>query len=262
MVTVALIQSDIQPHNVEANLNHYEGLLKDKIQAPVELLVFPEMFNCGFSTSLNQYAETMKGNGVAFLQKIAQHYRCDVVASLPIRNGDKVFNRLVWMSPDGILGWYDKRHLFLGIEQKICSAGTERTIVESLGQRWLPLICYDVRFPNWSRNHFIDNKFEYDCLIYTCNFPEPREQVLLKLAMARAIENQAYVLVVNRIGRNGEGLLHAGGTAIISPQGEILAQAAFHQEEVLTCSLDFDVLRQLRKSFPVWKQWDAMWRRR
>lgn len=259
MVTVALVQSDIRPHDVEANLNNYEHLLKEKIQEPVDLIVFPEMFNCGFSMDFDKNAETMEGKSVAFLKTIAQRYQCDVVATLPIREGESIVNRLIWMSPERILGWYDKKHLFLGSEERICTSGNQRTIVESLCQRWLPLICYDVRFPVWSRNHFIDNKFEYDCLIYTCNFPEPREQVLLKLAMARAIENQAYVLVVNRIGRNGEGLLHAGGTAIISPQGEILAQAAFHQEEVLTCSLDFDVLRQLRKSFPVWKQWDAMW---
>ena len=157
---------------------------------------------------MNQYAETMEGNGVSFLQKVAHHYRCDVVASLPIRNGDQVFNRLVWMSPDGIMGWYDKRHLFLGIEQKICSAGERRTVVESLGQRWLPLICYDVRFPKWSRNHLIDNKFEYDCLIYTCNFPEPREQVLLKLAVARAIENQAYVLVFHNFAHQFARQMH------------------------------------------------------
>ena len=257
MVTVALIQSDIQPHEVKANLDHYEVLLNEKIQKPVDLILFPEMFNCGFSANLERDAEPMDGRSMAFLQQTAQYFHCDVVATLPIQDGGRIVNRLVWLSPERILGWYDKRHLFLGTEQKICSAGEKRTIVESLGQRWLPLICYDVRFPVWSRNAIQDGQFLYDCLIYTANFPEPREQVLLKLATARAIENQAYVLVVNRIGCDGEGHAHAGGTAVISPQGEILAQAAFHQEEVLKYSLDFDVLRQLRKSFPVSKQWDV-----
>lgn len=256
MVTVALIQSDIRPHDVEDNLTHYEVLLKDKIQEAVDLIVFPEMFNCGFSADFDQHAEPMEGRSVTFLQKMAQRYNCDAVATLPIRDGEKIFNRLIWMSPDCVRGWYDKKHLFFGSEQRICISGDKFTIVESSGQRWLPLICYDVRFPVWSRNAVQDGQFLYDCLIYTANFPEPREQVLLKLATARAIENQAYVLVVNRIGYDGEGHAHAGGTAVISPQGEILAQTECHQEEVLMYSLDFESLRQYRASFPVSKQWD------
>lgn len=256
MVTVALIQSDIRPHDVEDNLTHYEVLLKDKIQEPVDLIVFPEMFNCGFSADFDQHAEPMEGRSVTFLQKMAQRYNCDAVATLPIRDGEKIVNRLIWMSPDCVRGWYDKKHLFFGSEQRICISGDKLTIVESSGQRWLPLICYDVRFPVWSRNTVQDGQFLYDCLIYTANFPEPREQVLLKLATARAIENQAYVLVVNRIGYDGEGHAHAGGTAVISPQGEILAQTECHQEEVLMYSLDFESLRQYRASFPVSKQWD------
>ena len=256
MITVGLVQADIKPHNVDANLKHYEELLLDKIQEPVNLLVFPEMYHCGFSEDLVQHAEPMNGRSVAFLHQTAQYFRCDVVATLPIRMGDNIVNRLVWMSPERILGWYDKKHLFLGIEQKICTAGEQRTVIESLGQRWLPQICYDVRFPKWSRNTFIDNKFDYDCMVYTCNFPAPREQALLKLATARAIENQAYALVVNRIGYNGEGLRHVGGTAVISPEGEILCQADFNQEQVLTFTLDFDWLRQYRESFPVAAQWD------
>lgn len=256
MVTVALIQSDIRPHDVEDNLTHYEVLLKDKIQEPVDLIVFPEMFNCGFSADFDQHAEPMEGRSVTFLQKMAQRYNCDAVATLPIRDGEKIVNRLIWMSPDCVRGWYDKKHLFFGSEQRICTSGDKLTIVESSGQRWLPLICYDVRFPVWSRNTVQDGQFLYDCLIYTANFPEPREQVLLKLATARAIENQAYVLVVNRIGYDGEGHAHAGGTAVISPQGEILAQTECHQEEVLMYSLDFESLRQYRASFPVSKQWD------
>ena len=256
MVTVALIQSDIRPHDVEDNLTHYEVLLKDKIQEPVDLIVFPEMFNCGFSADFEQHAEPMEGRSVTFLKKMAQRYNCDTVATLPIRDGEKIVNRLIWMSPDCVRGWYDKKHLFFGSEQRICTSGDRLTIVESSGQRWLPLICYDVRFPVWSRNAVQDGQFLYDCLIYTANFPEPREQVLLKLATARAIENQAYVLVVNRIGCDGEGHAHAGGTAVISPQGEILAQTECHQEEVLMYSLDFESLRQYRASFPVSKQWD------
>jgi len=256
MITVSLVQADIKPHNVEVNLKHYEELLLQQLQEPVNLIVFPEMYNCGFSEDLGQDAEPMNGRSVEFLHQTAQYFRCDVVATLPIRTRDGIVNRLVWMSPERILGWYDKKHLFLGSEQKLCTPGSKRTVVESLGQRWLPLICYDVRFPVWSRNAVQDGQFLYDGLIYTANFPAPREQVLLKLATARAIENQAYTLVVNRIGYDGEGHAHAGGTAVISPQGEILCQADFNREQVLTCALDFESLRQYRASFPVAKQWD------
>jgi len=257
MITVGLVQTDIKSHNIEANLKHYEELLLDKIQEPVNLLVLPEMYNCGFSEDFDRDAEPMNGRSVTFLHQTAQYFRSDVVATLPIRDGDRIVNRLIWMSPERILGWYDKKHLFMGSEEKICEAGSKRTIVESLGQRWLPLICYDVRFPKWSRNTFSNNKFDYDVLVYTANFPAPREQALLKLATARAIENQSYVLVVNRIGYDGEGHRHAGGTAVISPNGEILCQAEANKEHVIFHTLDFESLKQFRHDFPVAERWDA-----
>lgn len=256
MITVGLVQADIKPHNVDVNIKHYEELLLAKVQEPVNLLVFPEMYNCGFSEDFSREAEPMNGRSVAFLHQTAQYFRSDVVATLPIREGDCIVNRLIWMSPERILGWYDKKHLFMGSEQKICKSGEKRTIVESLGQRWLPLICFDVRFPKWSRNRFFDNKFDYDALIYTSNFPAPREQALLKLATARAIENQSYALVVNRVGYDGEGHRHCGGTAVISPEGKILSQAGQNEEQVLIHTLDFDYLQQYRRDFPVAKQWD------
>ena len=198
MISVGLIQSDIQPHKMEENLQHYEALLSKNIQKPVDLLVFPEMFACGFSPSLREEAEQMDGKSISFLQQTAQRYHSNVVASLPILEGDKVVNRLVWLSPEGLCGQYDKKHLFFGDEERICTPGTARTIVQTLGYKFFPLICFDVRFPKWSCNHYSEAGFAYDCLVYIANFPAPREQMLLKLAAARAIENQAYVLVANQ----------------------------------------------------------------
>ncbi|MCR4681007.1 MAG: hypothetical protein K5636_05285 [Bacteroidales bacterium] len=256
MITVGLIQADIKSHGLEVNLKHYEELLMAQITEEVNLLVFPEMFNCGFSADFDKDAEKMNGRSMEFLYQTARYFRADVVATLPIKEEGRLVNRLVWLSPDRLLGCYDKRHLFLGSEQALCASGTKRTIVETLGQRWLPLICYDVRFPVWSRNSFTNNRFDYDCLIYTANFPAPREQALLKLAAARAIENQAFALVVNRIGCDGEGHLHKGGTTFFSPEGEILAQAKYNQEQVLVHQLDFEQLVQLRKNFPIAASWD------
>lgn len=256
MINVGLIQANIMPGGADVNLNRYRTMLEDRVREPVHLLVFPEMFAVGFSSHLEEDAEQANGKCVSFLHEIAQTYQADTVASLPVREGGRIYNRLVWMSPERIRGKYDKRHLFSGTEQRVCAPGTQRTVVEALGQRWLPLICYDVRFPVWSRNLVVDGRFDYDCLIYIANFPVPREQQLISLACARAIENQSYAVVVNRVGLDGENHNHHGGSAVISPQGSLLCQARKDEEQVLFCSLDFEELKQFRKDFPVSRQWD------
>lgn len=258
MISVGLIQSNIVPHQVSENLGHYASFLEAQISKPVQLLVFPETFSCGFSSALKEEAEMMSGKSVQFLQETALKYSTEVVASVPILEDGKVFNRLVWCSPTGIRGCYDKRHLFMGDEAQQCEPGIRRTIIEALGYKFLPLICYDVRYPMWSRNHYAEGRYEYDVLIYIANFPSPREEVLKKLAVARAIENQAYVLVVNRVGQDGNGLHHAGGTAVINPLGEVLCAAPDHQEAFLQFDLNLDDLSKMRTRFAVAKQWDTV----
>lgn len=254
MITVGLVQSNIKTNEVIANFKHYEEIIKRDLTKPVNLIVFPEMYTTGFSEDMYAEADPMNGRGTEFLIRTAQQFQCDVVASMPVLQDGKLYNRLVWMTQTRILGYYDKRHLFFGEDQ--FTAGTRKTIVETLGGRFLPLICYDVRFPEWSRNHYVNNKFDYDCLVYTANFPAPREEILMKLATARAIENQAYTLVVNRVGYDGKGLLHHGGTAAIDPNGHILAAADPDQEQMVIADLDFDALTALRKKFPVADQWE------
>ncbi len=256
MITVALVQTDIQPDAVIENFKHYEELLARDVERPVNLIVFPEMYTTGFTADLRKEADPMNGRGTEFLFRTAHRYHCDVVASMPVRVGEQLVNRLVWMSQTRMLGYYDKRHLFFGEEQAQCVPGTEKAIIETLGGRFLPLICFDVRFPEWSRNHLRDGRFDYDCLVYTANFPSPREEILTTLARARAIENQAYALVVNRVGRDGCGHQHRGGTAIIDPNGNILAAAEPDKEQVITAELDFDALAKFRKDFPVTTQWE------
>lgn len=256
MISVGLIQADIVPHALEENFQHYSQLISKNITKPVDLLVFPEMFACGFSPQLQNEGEKMGEASTQFLLSIAKQYQTDVVASLPINENGKLYNRLLWISPEGIRGQYDKKHLFLGEELKTCTAGNERTIIETMGYKFLPLICFDVRFPKWSRNQFKNNSFAYDCLIYIANFPAPRERALIKLAQARAIENQAFAITVNRIGTDGCGFRHQGGTTIIRPDGEILAQTENNKEQVLLFDLDLSSLKELRQRFPVAEQWD------
>lgn len=256
MVNVGLIQANIMPGGADVNLDRYRTMLQTSVDEPVHLLVFPEMFAVGFSAHLEEDAEQANGKCVCFLHEIAQTYQADAVASLPVREGGRIFNRLVWMSPERIRGKYDKRHLFFGTEQRVCTPGTQRTVIEALGQRWMPLVCYDIRFPLWSRNRFVGGHFDYDCLVYIANFPAPREQQLISLACARAIENQSYAIVVNRVGLDGENHTHHGCSAVISPQGFLLCQARKDEEQVLFFSLDFEKLKCFRKDFAVYRQWD------
>ncbi len=253
MIKVGLVQTNIRPHAVVDNFHHYEELIARQLKVPVQLLVFPEMFTSGFEEDMMTTAKAMNGPSMEFLSQMARRLQCEVVATLPIVERGRLYNRLVWMSPTGMLGTYDKHHLFFG--EEMFTAGSERTIIETLGGRFLPLICFDVRFPEWSRNRVRDHQYEYDCLIYATNFPIPREEVLLKLAAARAIENQAYTLVVNRVGSDGRGTEYRGGTAVFSPEGDLLAAAKLDREEIVMATLDFEALAQLRRDFPVAQQW-------
>lgn len=253
---IALLQTDIRPHDIEGNLLHHRRLLEQTDMQDVGLLVFPEMFACGFSESLADEAEEMDGQSMRFLQETARTCHTDVIATLPIRDHGLIYNRLVWFTPDRLLGWYDKRHPFFGIEQHVCAPGQRRCVFRKGQWNCLPLTCFDVRFPVWSRNRYAGGRFEYDLLGYTCNFHAPREKTLIALAAARAAENQAYVFVVNRIGRDGYGHAHSGGTAVIGPDGEILQTAPFNREAVLIQDLDYGKLCVFRKSFPVARHWD------
>lgn len=257
-MNIGLIQSDIIPHNTGLNFRHYEKLIAESITQPVDLLLFPEMFACGFSNLLKEESETMDGKSISFLKNIAHQYHTEVVATLPIMENHRLYNRLIWLSDDKIMGQYDKRHLFMGDEQQFCTNGEKRILIHSHHHNFLPLTCFDVRFPIWSRNRLINNKLEYDCLIYLANFPTPRERILRTLCITRAIENQSFVLVVNRIGKDGNGHEHFGGTAVISPDGDILQAAGFNQEQILIQTLDFDKLSAFRSHFPVSRQWDDL----
>lgn len=254
MITVGLVQADIRPNDKKGNLKHYGEWLVQEIQEPVHLLVFPEMFNCGFSPNVREDAEAHNGESIYFLYMTANQFQCDVVATLPIVHGNKIYNRLVWLTRDRILGYYDKHHLFIG-EEEFFTPGEKKVIINTLGYKFLPLTCFDVRFPEWSRNTIENGHFQYDGLLYTANFPSPRENELVTLAQARAIENQAYVMVVNRVGVDGYQRRYAGGTSIINPHGKIEAQASPNKEEVLIHVCDFDPIQHLREQFPVSRFW-------
>ena len=240
---ITIVQPDIIWENVEANLHKYSEMLKNVEQTDV--IVMPEMFQTGFSMHAENLKETMDGISVTWMKKLAKEKDASVVGSLIIEDNGNIFNRAVWVFPDGNFRFYNKRHLFtMGDEHRFYLAGEERVIVEYKGWKFCPLICYDLRFPVWSRN--IEN---YDVLIYMANWPAPRQHVWTNLLVARAIENQSYCIGANRIGRDGEGADYLGNSALISPQG--FADFMDEKEAVKTFMISHSELQRFRNKFSV-----------
>ncbi len=237
------------------NLAHFSGLINE-IREPVDLVVLPEMFNTGFTTNTGKCAETMNGPSMHFLEESAGKLNCTVIGSLLIGEESNFYNRLICMFPDGTFQTYDKRHLFrLSEEYKVMRSGSRKIIVQKGEWHLLPLVCYDLRFPVWSKNNYHHGKYEYDLLVFSSNWPQSRAHVWKSLLIARAIENQAYVIGVNRIGADGFGTRHAGHSLVIDPKGIILADAG-DQEEVLHATLSMEELILFREAFKIGLDWD------
>jgi predicted amidohydrolase len=249
---VALLQTDIAWENKAVNLKRV-GELMATLPDTVRLVVLPEMFNTGFTKPTDEMAEDENGETITFLCASAMRHNIAIIGSISYCHLKQYFNRLFFIFPDGRHRTYDKRHLFsYGREQEYYAAGTARQIVEYEGWRICPLVCYDLRFPVWSRN----TGCAYDLLIYVANWPAVRREAWNTLLPARAVENQAYVLGVNRTSPK-EALpverCYAGDTQAIDFNGTVLAKAAAHQEETVMTDLDLEALRRFRQAFPVWQ---------
>ncbi|MDA8142124.1 MAG: amidohydrolase [Desulfobacteraceae bacterium] len=250
-LTVSLIQSDLAWEDIEANLAMFDAKL-DTIEAAVDLILLPEMFSTGFSMNAARLAEPMNGKAVAWLQAQAVQKKTHIAGSLMIQDNGRFYNRLIWARPDGTLATYDKKHLFgYAGEDKIYTAGTTHLTMEVKGWRIRPFICYDLRFPIWTRNL----NLAYDLAIFVANWPARRSAHWRTLLKARAIENQAYVIGVNRVGKDGAGLDHDGHSAVISPMGEVLFEEA-QKETIHTVVLYRDPLDDYRSQFPAWRDAD------
>jgi predicted amidohydrolase len=205
------------------------------------------MFSTGFSMNAAALAEGMDGPTIRWLRESAAWKRCAITGSVIIREGSRNFNRLIWMRPDGSCDHYDKRHLFrMAGEHEHFTAGSRRLVVDIGGWRVCPLICYDLRFPVWSRN-----RGDYDCLLYIANWPKPRRSAWKVLLRARAIENQSYVIGVNRIGRDGQGVAFSGDSAVFDPKGVRLSRTRPDEEYVETLSLSYMKLMDYRAKFRI-----------
>lgn len=241
---VTIVQSALAWHEPDVNRRrlaaHFRGLAGHS-----DLVVLPEMFATGFTMDAGAVAETMSGPTVGWMREEAAALGCVVTGSLVIRDEGLHYNRLVWARPDGTLAYYDKRHLFrMANEQAHYSAGGRQLTVDLKGWRVRPLICYDLRFPVWSRN-----RNDYDVLVYVANWPAKRAQAWAALLRARAIENLSYVVGVNRVGTDGNGLSHAGDSVVLDFRGMPLSSEG-SGDRVETTVLDLEALAGFRARFP------------
>jgi omega-amidase len=304
-LTITTIQADLRWEDKAANLRRFEEKILG-ITGPTEIVVLPEMFSTGFIMNPQALAEKMDGPTLAWMKTIAAEKRIILTGSIIIEEGGHYFNRLIWMLPNGQYGYYDKRHRFaFAGEDDQYTAGRKRLIASVKGWKILLLVCYDLRFPVWSRqmpgipgaglpgaagdqragtvsggragtqgaaglpvdgpDKEIDGPvtdgtgeapdLEYDLILYVANWPERRSHAWKTLLQARAIENQSFVVGVNRVGMDGNNIYHSGDSMIIDPMGEVLSLES-NKETVFTHTLRKERLDEVRSRFPFWRDAD------
>lgn len=240
-IRLTTIQSSLVWEDKTANLVAFQQKMAG-LAGQTDIVILPEMFSTGFSMKSEALAEEMDGSTMQWLERQAKEIDAVVTGSFIARENGNYFNRLVWMLPDGHYETYDKKHLFtLAGEQNHYQPGTKRLIVEYKGWKICPLICYDLRFPVWSRN-----TEDFDLLIYVANWPQPRNHHWKNLLLARAIENQCFVVGVNRVGKDGNDLPYTGDTSIIDYSGNVLLQVS-DVEQVATLQLSKEGLLEYRR---------------
>ncbi len=244
---ISMVQSPIIWENQTANLFDFEKRIK-RVKGKTDLVILPEMFTTGFSTKSIQLAEKMEGNTIQTVKQWTANFGFAITGTFIATDNNKYFNRAFFITPEGESFFYDKRHLFsIGKENEYFTGGKERLIVHYKEWNICLLICYDLRFPVWSRNE----RNQYDLLIYMANWPKARSAVWRSLLMARSLENQAYVCGVNRTGIDGMGLEYSGNSVILSPKGKIIADAYSRYDIVRTGLLSARKQDSFRKKFPV-----------
>jgi omega-amidase len=245
-ISITLAQVDLYWEDPKKNRDHLTGLLED-LSESTDIIVLPETFTTGFSMRAQKLAETMDGPGVAWMKQSAKTFQSAVCGSLIIKDNGRCYNRFIFATPEGDIFHYDKKHLFsIGGEKKSFSAGSQRKIINYFGWRIGLYVCYDLRFPVWSRN-----RSDTDLMIYTANWPMPRNRAWKTLLKARAIENQVYVAGVNRIGSDGNGINYIGQSRLINPLGKYILKPEFPVENLFRAEISLSELEDLRKKFPI-----------
>jgi predicted amidohydrolase len=251
-LTIAIVQANLVWEDIALNITCFTHTLKT-IKGKVDIVILPEMFTTGFSMNANKFAQTMQGDTVNWMQRMATEMGFALCGSIIIEEGSKYYNRFIFTTPEGEIFTYDKRHLFtFAKEDKYYTKGSKRLIFDYKGWRILPQICYDVRFPIWSRN-----RNDYDLIINVANFPAERRDAWIILNKARAIENQCFVAAANRVGKGARDIYYSGDSMILDMLGQPVATALTGQEEVIVGTITLDSIKQFREDFPVMPDADA-----
>ncbi|GAB4343525.1 MAG: nitrilase family protein [Flammeovirgaceae bacterium] len=248
-INITLFQTFIHWEDITANLSALEEKIWN-INTKTDVIVLPEMFNTGFTMNVQKCAEPMNLTTLKWMKQMAAQTGAVITGSFIVKEKNDYFNRLFWVQPDRTFYYYDKKHLFtIANEHLYFKSGKEKLIIEYKGWKICPLICYDLRFPVWSRNRFDKEAFDYDILLYVANFPQTRIQAWDILLPARAIENLSYSVGVNRIGTDGNNILYNGHSAAYDYKGNQLLFCG-EEENIENISLDFYKLQEYRKKFP------------
>ena len=252
---ISLIQSDLHWESPAANMAMFEEKIWSDV-GDTDVIILPEMFTTGFSMSANKLAEPPFTNTYKWMHQVAKEKSALVMGSYMVKENGSNYNRLYAIFPDGKSEYYDKRHLFgLGGEDKPYVSGSKRLILEWKGWRMCPMICYDLRFPAWARNHIESNQYDYDLLIYVANWPKPRISAWDTLLKARAIENQCYVAGVNRIGSDDVGHEYVGNSGVYDFLGNTL-EVEENKDAVISLSLTKENMNEFRTKYPFLKDSD------
>jgi predicted amidohydrolase len=249
---ISCIQNDVITRNPEANRRHLDEMLKSVENT--DIIVFPETFTTGFPADPNEFAEEVGGPTMQWMREKAAENNCAVCGTIILKNNG-FYNSFIWMEPDGRYHLYNKRHLFTMGGEIGLNRGEERITIEYKGWRIRPFVCYDMRFPVWNRNSFKDGKYEYDLAVFTAEWPEKKSEVWNTLLRARAIENQAYIVGVNRVGIDDSNIKYKGESMILNMKGRVVAQAT-EDECVVTGEINMEDLVAFREYFRVAKDWD------
>jgi len=254
---IAYVQSNLFWENPSANRKHFEAILSGLKTNP-DLIVLPETFNTGFPVNPKNFSETLSGETVGWMKAQAATHQAVVTGSILIKQAEVFQNTLIWMRPDGSFETYAKRHVFrLGGEHEQITPGEKQLFVELKGWKIKPLICYDLRFPVWSKNNYDQGRFIYDFMLYVANWPAVRAEPWKQLLTARSIENLAYVLGVNRIGSDLNGLVYQGDSMLLDFKGQPVSQAIAEKEMLVESSLSAKQLVSFREKFNVGLDWDS-----
>jgi predicted amidohydrolase len=255
-LNIAFFQADLTWESPAANREKFAHFISSLKTNP-HLIVLPETFTTGFPVDPHLFAESHDGETVQWMNTQAHKTGAVICGSILLKEGPYYYNSLIWMQPNGHYQLYHKRHVFrMGGEHHLIRPGSGLIHVQLNGWNIRPLICYDLRFPVWSRNKATDGQFDYDLLIYIANWPEARAFPWKQLLIARAIENQAYVLGVNRVGTDGPGNSYSGDSVLLDPKGNVVASAEASAEAIVETRADHAELLNFREKFNVSLDWD------